>query len=119
MSRHSVVLVVEDEADSRETLRDLLGLHGFTVDVAETGVEALQKLAELGERECVMLLDLYMPVMDGWQVVEHLRSEGSLERVHVIITTSAPHKAPADLPVLTKPLDIEKLLAIVHARCSA
>ena len=111
----SVILVVEDEAESRESLRELLEIEGYTVETATNGKEALDKLDSL--EPCFILLDLFMPVMDGWQVLEKLRSDGRLSRLKVLVTTSAAANTPADVPVLLKPLDFDRLLRTIDAFC--
>ena len=111
----SVVLVVEDEAESRETLRELLELEGYKVETASDGKAALQLLETIDP--CVVLLDLFMPVMDGWQMVDRLRTDGRLGRMNVLVITSAGHRAPSDLPVLQKPLNIDKLISTIEAIC--
>jgi CheY-like chemotaxis protein len=119
MSAHEpFVLVVEDEKDSRETLRDLLQLEGFRVDTAANGADALTRLDGLRGEQClVVLLDLFMPVMDGWQLLDELRAQGRLGEITVFVTTSAGHRAPAGHRVFPKPLDLDKLLAAVEAAC--
>jgi two-component system chemotaxis response regulator CheY len=111
----SVILVVEDEAESRDTLRELLELEGYTVKTAADGRAALEVLETI--EPCVVLLDLVMPVMDGWQVIDRLRADGRLAKMNVLVTTSAKHRAPADLPVLEKPLNLDKLIRIVDSVC--
>jgi CheY-like chemotaxis protein len=113
----SVVLIVEDEEESRETLRELLELEGLVVQTAANGREGLDAIAALGARLCVVLLDLFMPVMDGWQVVDALRREGRLGSVRVVIVTSAAHRAPPGIPVLEKPLDIARLMETIQQTC--
>ncbi|HEX4460489.1 MAG TPA: response regulator, partial [Polyangia bacterium] len=112
---HSVVLVVEDEEDSRETLRELLELEGYAVETAVNGRDALDKLKVI--EPCVMLLDLFMPVMDGWQVLDQLRADGRLNRIHVVVTTSAAINTPSDVRVFVKPLDFDSLMHTVDAVC--
>ena len=63
--RAHTVLVVEDEQDLREMMRDALELNGYAVVTAEHGQDALAKIAEI-EHLCVVILDLLMPVMNGW-----------------------------------------------------
>jgi len=112
---HSVILVVEDEEASRETLRELLELEGFEVETAANGKEALDKLQSL--EPCVMLLDLFMPIMDGWQLLDQLRSDGRLANMTIVVTTSAETDTPTDVPVFHKPLDFDRLLRTVVAAC--
>jgi CheY-like chemotaxis protein len=111
----SVILVVEDEAESRDTLRELLELEGYTVMTAADGQAALDVLDTIDP--CVVLLDLFMPVMDGWQVIDRLRADGRLARMNVLVITSAKHRAPADMAVLEKPLNLDKLIRTVDAVC--
>ena len=111
----SIVLIVEDEEDSRETLRELLELEGYQVETAANGSEALSRLTTL--EPCIVILDLYMPVMDGWQLLDQLRADGRLAKLKVVITTSASHKAPVGFPVFQKPIDLGKLIQTVAAVC--
>src|SRR5262245_55690503 len=92
-----VVLVVEDEQESRETLRELLELEGYVVETAVNGQEALDKLKHVDP--CLILLDLFMPVMDGWQFLDRLSADGRLSRIKVVVTTSAAENTPSDVPV--------------------
>jgi CheY-like chemotaxis protein len=113
----SVILVVEDEKESRETLRELLEFEGYKVETAVNGQEALARLNGPGDRICIMLLDLFMPVMDGWQVIDQLRADGRLNATQIVIITSAPYRAPAGLPVFQKPLDLDKVMHEVARLC--
>jgi CheY-like chemotaxis protein len=113
----STVLVVEDEKEARETLRDLLELEGYQVQTAVNGREALDLLSASGDQICIVLLDLFMPVMDGWQVVDQLRADGRLPNTQIVIITSAAYKAPAGLPVFEKPLDLDRVMSEVHRLC--
>ena len=113
----STILVVEDEVDSREALRDLLELEGYQVRTATNGREALDTLAVAGDQICVVLLDLFMPVMDGWQVIDELRASGKLSNTQIVIITSAAYRAPAGIPVFEKPLDMDKVMSAVATLC--
>lgn len=116
-SDKSTILVVEDEAESRDSLRELFELEGYRVETAVNGREALDILTSRGEQICIVLLDLFMPVMDGWQVVDQLRADGRLASTKVVIITSAAHRAPAGLPVFEKPLDLDKVMTAVDNLC--
>ena len=113
----STILVVEDEVDSREALRDLLELEGYRVRTATNGREALDAMAALGDELCIVLLDLFMPVMDGWQVIDELRASGKLASTQIVIITSAAYRAPAGMPVFEKPLDMDKVMSTVATLC--
>ncbi len=112
------VLVVEDEDDARASLEEWLELEGFEVAAAANGREALEWMRAREGARCVVLLDLFMPEVDGWQVYRELQASGWLERVHVLVTTSAPHLAPAGSTVIPKPIDLEGLVDAVR-RASA
>ena len=98
-TQKSIILVVEDEKESRDTLRELLEFEGYAVETAVNGQEALATLNAAGDQICIMLLDLFMPVMDGWQVIDQLRRTAGSANTQVVIITSAPYRAPAGLPV--------------------
>lgn len=112
---HSIILVVEDEEESRESLRELLEIEGYDVETAANGKEALDKLESI--EPCIILLDLFMPVMDGWELLDKLRSDGRLARLKVLVTTSAATNTPKDVPVFLKPLDFDTLLRALDAFC--
>ena len=116
-TQKSVILVVEDEKESRDTLRELLELEGYKVETAVNGREALDTLNAVGSAICIMLLDLFMPVMDGWQVIDQLKADGRLSTTQIVIITSAPYRAPAGLPVFQKPLDLDKVMSEVQRLC--
>jgi CheY-like chemotaxis protein len=110
----TIVLVVEDEEDTRDSLRELLELDGYAVATATDGADALRQLDAIGDdARCIVLLDLFMPVMNGVELIDRLRQAGRLDRLRVVITTSAPQAAPAGIPVLVKPIDPDRMLRTV------
>jgi CheY-like chemotaxis protein len=112
------VLVVEDEEELREMMRDALELNGYAVVTATDGREALEKLAGI-ERLCLVLLDLLMPRMNGWEFVEALRARSEIASVPVVVQSSAPASAPAGVArVLEKPVMFDQLLAVVKEYCA-
>lgn len=113
----STVLIVEDDEESRDTLREVLELEGYKVETAINGREAITRLNSSGDKICIMLLDLFMPVMDGWQVIDQLRADGRLDQTQIVIITSAPFRAPAGLPVFEKPLDLDRVMNEVQRLC--
>jgi CheY-like chemotaxis protein len=114
------VLVVEDHADTRAMVETLLRLEGFPVVTAENGRRGLERLQEV--RPCLILLDLSMPVMDGWQFRRAQRRLPDVEEVPVLLLTANPDpaRAVAELGaagVIPKPVDIDQLLAVVREHC--
>ncbi|MGH7281062.1 MAG: response regulator [Polyangiaceae bacterium] len=113
------LLVVDDEEDLREMLRDALERRGFDVVTAGNGLEALAALEGI-EHLCVVLLDLIMPEMNGWEFFDALRERKGYESVPVIVTTSAASRAPANAwRVLQKPLSLDRVVAEVQELCAA
>ena len=113
------VLVVEDHADSRELLVEFLELEGYAVEVALHGLEALARLRG-GPRPDVILLDLMMPKLTGWELMERVRREPALARqeLAVVVVSGAGPSRP--LPegiraVVPKPVDLDELLATLSA----
>ncbi|HEU4839793.1 MAG TPA: response regulator [Ilumatobacteraceae bacterium] len=78
-----VVLVCDDDPSLLEVARMLLSTHGYRAVVAQTGAEALRLAAS--ERPAVIILDLYMPSMDGWQTVEALKADPATADIPVLV----------------------------------
>ena len=111
------VMVVEDEEDLREMMREALELNGYQVVAVEDGQQALDAFEHL-EHVCLVLLDLVMPGMNGWDFFAKMRERPELSNIPVIVHSSAPDRAPEGVTsVLRKPLELEKLLAIVGQYC--
>jgi CheY-like chemotaxis protein len=114
-SQSSCVLVVDDEPDIRETLREVIEMAGCTAITAKNGKEALALLAN--EHPCLIILDLLMPVMTGIEVLESMRTNPALSQLAVVVSTSAPHLAPAGVPILEKPIDIADVWQWMSRTC--
>jgi CheY-like chemotaxis protein len=120
MSKSSV-LVVEDDVDVREALVVFLQGEGYDVVEAEHGQEALQRLRS-GPRIGLILLDLMMPVMNGWQFREAQTKDPSLAEIPVVIVTAdhgAVKKAAAAgaAGCLLKPVELGDVLDYVGRYC--
>jgi CheY-like chemotaxis protein len=111
----SYVLIVDDEEEARETLRDVVELVGCSALLAGSGQEALALLAK--RRPCLMVVDLMMPGMTGAQLLEAMSREPTLRTVPVVISTSAPERAPRGVPLLPKPIDIGALCGMMRRLC--
>jgi CheY-like chemotaxis protein len=111
------VLVVEDEPELREMMRDALELNGYTVVTASNGRDALSKISGV-DHICLVLLDLLMPEMNGWDFFEKMRQRADLASVPVVVHSSAPAAPPVGVSrVLQKPLVLEGLLSVVREYC--
>lgn len=114
------VLIVEDDPDTREMLGRFLELEGFDVQTAANGELALKVLQD-EEPPSVIILDLMMPVMNGWQFRNVQQSDPNLSQIPVIVVTAAGVRE--DIPAinadgwLSKPVDFDRLLATIGPFC--
>jgi CheY-like chemotaxis protein len=121
MSRKSV-LIVDDDLDIRELLAETLEGKGFQVAMAANGLEAFAVLRRMPVRPAVILLDLMMPVMDGYAFLEQRRNDPAVASIPLAIVT-AGHGVDRDrlgpgLDIVRKPFDVPRLVGIIHALAS-
>lgn len=111
------VLVVEDNAEVRHALVTLLESDGYAAAEAENGLEALALLRSADVRPCLIVLDMVMPRMDGWDFrAEQVRDE-RFSSILVVVVSADPLAVQAGhtgAAVLLKPFDPEKLLELVE-----
>jgi two-component system, chemotaxis family, chemotaxis protein CheY len=105
------LLVVDDDADLRESLRDVLIDEGYQVTMAANGQEALGLLPGL-ERPCGVLLDLVMPIMGGNEFYRAMSAVPALADIPVLVLTCHPDGAPPGLPRTVK-TRLDRLLTMV------
>ena len=113
------VLLVEDNPDVRDMMTLALELGGHRVIAAANGRDALDLMRR--QRPCVILLDLMMPVMDGWQfkaALEHSRAGRDVPLIVVSALTEVVNKIPGAAH-LAKPVDIDRMLELVEQYCRA
>ncbi|MEO8192183.1 MAG: response regulator [Acidobacteriota bacterium] len=116
------VLVVEDDPELLEALSDALESEGYGVGRARHGLDALGQL-RAGKRPCLILLDLMMPIMNGWQFRHEQRQDSELSRIPVVVvsakTDSAQHAAWLEADAyIEKPVSLQTLLETVHRYCA-
>ena len=119
MSGRPLVLVVDDDADTREAMQLLLEAEGYDVEVAPDGHAALRRL-RVDPLPGLMLLDLHMPGIDGRAVIETLESSPDLPGVPIVLLTAAsPNEGTAALPypLLRKPISTDDFLRVVASQC--
>ncbi len=105
------ILVVEDDPDIRESLVDFYGSLGYAAEGAANGADALVALHAL-TRDLVVL-DLMMPVMNGWELADEMRRDPTLRDVHVVAFTASSRPPPDGVAeVVRKPADLDVLAAI-------
>jgi len=113
------ILIVEDDDDIREALTQILQLEGYVVREAANGREALDISAQ-NPTPSLILLDLMMPVMDGWQFRAEQMKDPSLSKVPVVVISAdaSVHEKVASFgaaSVLPKPISLDRLLRAVEA----
>jgi CheY-like chemotaxis protein len=117
---HPGILLIDDEESVRESLEAVLAEEGFGVVTARNGREALDWL-ESGERPSLILLDLMMPVMDGWQFRKAQTANAELSRIPTLVLTAVQKDYAIVSPpcgVVHKPVDVPVLLDAVERHLS-
>lgn len=116
------ILIVEDETPIRSVLTEILEDEGYAVTCVSNGLEALTYLQQQADRTDLILLDLGMPVMNGWEFRERQQRDPALEKIPVIVMSALPNleQKAASLKVtdcLGKPIDFNRLLGVVARYC--
>jgi two-component system chemotaxis response regulator CheY len=107
------VLIVEDDEQVRDAIAEALMDEGYTVRIAGNGREALEALRATSQRPRLILLDLMMPVMDGWEFLRERERQPSLAEIPVC-AVSAAETLPDDVEhQIRKPFRLEDLLEVV------
>jgi DNA-binding response OmpR family regulator len=108
------VLVIEDETHVAELLADVLGDEGYRVVIASDGPRGLEYVERFQPR--LVLCDVMLPGLSGLEVVNRLRARGDQRPVIVLMSAAVlPESRPPDVPFISKPFDIEEVLARVQA----
>jgi CheY-like chemotaxis protein len=123
---HKPILVVEDDIDIRETLSEFLESEGYRVCLAANGREGIEQLRSMN-RPCLVLLDLFMPILDGIGFLETLQKdhgEDTVAALPIVVVSAAPPegeiaKKAKSLTTgfIKKPLDLEIILRVVEKHC--
>ena len=112
-SRSKTVLIVEDDPDIREVLEEMIDAGGHAVVTATNGAEGLAALAQV-EPPVLVLLDLMMPVMSGWEVIAALVRSPRRPKV-IVMSAYCKTGVPAGaVEVVQKPIDVDTLLSTIR-----
>lgn len=116
MSGRGTVLLIDDDPDIRESLSLVVEDLGFTCVTAKDGSEGLELARTLIPRPKLILLDLMMPGLNGWQFLEERKKVAAVAELPVVVMTAAKN-APVDasqvLSVLIKPITFEQLTGLL------
>lgn len=115
------ILLVDDHEESRDALAMLLRNEGFRVNEASDGQEALDALYE-GPRPCLVVLDLMMPGMDGWEFRQRQLKSPLFARIPTVVLSghanlSAAAQGLSAQEVMAKPVSLGRLLELVRDWC--
>ena len=119
---HQQIIIIEDDRDLRETMKELLEMEGYSVLTAANGREGLDLIAREGG-PCLILLDLMMPVMNGWEFLDAMQrnQQELLARTKVAVVSAAADIAEVQqqygCSVLKKPVSVDRLYALANAAC--
>jgi CheY-like chemotaxis protein len=121
-SRAETVLVVEDDQDLREIISLTLQARGHTVVTASDGAEALSWLRAQDPMPCLVLLDLMMPGMNGFELSATMQADPALAAIPVVVITGAPllakqRRGELHGEVLPKPIELATLVSTVRRFC--
>src|SRR6188768_2927859 len=121
MAQHLRILVAEDEPLIRALVTMAFEAEGYDVDMAADGAEALAKACQ--QPPHAIVLDLMMPVMNGWDFLDAWQCQPTSQAVPVVVISAGYHQedqAPLDVQAyLTKPFDIDRLVATVSGLVEA
>lgn len=114
------ILLIEDDPNLRQSVQAVLEVEGYQVVTAEHGREGLQQLDRNG-RPCMILLDLMMPVMNGWEFLETLQERLPASLPPVVVVSAATQLDDVQerfhCQVLRKPFDVDHLIALAEQHC--
>jgi CheY-like chemotaxis protein len=114
----NTVLIVDDDENIRDILKMTLELEGYEAVTAIHGQAGLEALRQMPE-PCLVLLDLMMPVMDGWEFARIVEADSALKKIPIAVVTAFTDKAEAihAKQLLKKPIDLDSLLRVVKCYC--
>jgi CheY-like chemotaxis protein len=115
----STILVVEDDHDIRVSVRNTLEDEGYRVLSVTDGRIALDLLERADPTPSLIILDLMLPVMDGWKFVEHMRAQPRLADIPILVISAheAQPPPPDIVGFVKKPIDTDTLLRVVERYC--
>jgi CheY-like chemotaxis protein len=120
MDQPRPILVVEDDHDVRDAMVQVLEAEGYQTVPAVDGLDAIGHL-EAGLEPCLILLDLMMPRMSGWQFMEH-EAVRALQTPIVVVSaygTGEEMRAAGVTAYMRKPVDVDALLGVIARHCAA
>ena len=117
--KHKIVLVIEDNKEIQDSLKMALETEDYTVFTADNGKEGLELLTKI-PTPCLILLDLLMPVMNGWEFIEAISTDLMFSMIPVVVVSALADKKDAIKidGYIQKPIELNSLLEILRKHCS-
>ena len=114
------MLIVEDDGDIRQVLAAIVESAGYLVETAHDGVQALERLRS--GPHCLIIFDLMMPGMNGWDLAKHLKADADLAKIPTVILTARNDVADvqaalAPAAIIRKPFDADEVLKLLERFC--
>lgn len=115
---HGNILIIEDDKAIRDTYKLAFEVEDYSVFTASNGREGLESLQKI-PRPCLILLDLMMPVMDGWEFTDILEQDASLSSIPVVVVTcfKANDMPAGSKEVIKKPVELDTLYSVAKKYC--
>jgi CheY-like chemotaxis protein len=117
-ARAGPILIVDDDVDIREVLAEALEDRGFEVVMAGNGLEAIERIRSLVPPPSIVLLDLMMPILDGYGFLHERKKDPLLASIPVAIITAGhgidPNRLGNGAPIIPKPIDLPKLVEFLR-----
>lgn len=116
------ILIIEDDESIRDVLKSALEFEGYNVHTANNGQDGLDLLPQI-KKPCLILLDLMMPVMDGWTFVENISKikDTRLLQIPIVVVSAFTNDNDSKLKtvrsIIKKPVDLDQLLEQVELYC--
>lgn len=116
--KNELIFIVEDDKDIRDNLKEILEAEGYSVAVAENGRVALDCLQQGYLTPSLILLDLMMPIMDGWTFLTMIK-DSQLSTIPIVVISAGTSKIEGKIAgFMKKPLDLDDVLTSVVKFCS-
>jgi CheY-like chemotaxis protein len=117
-SNYKSILVIEDNKEIQDSLKMALEIEGYNVSIANNGKEGMEQLGKI-PTPCMILLDLMMPVMNGWEFVEIISKDIMFSSIPIVVVSAFGDKqvTPKTNGYIQKPIDLDSLLNTICKHC--
>lgn len=117
-SNNKCILVIEDNKEIQDSLKMALEVEGYKVFTADNGKEGMEILGKI-PTPCMILLDLMMPIMNGWEFVDVISKDIMLSTIPIVVVSAFGDKkgTPKTDGYIQKPIDLDALLNTVSKHC--